>query len=384
MLDKQLQHQLNELANVKRAPLLWREQTRARLLKNIEVSASKPYSFSEQLVYRFQSVRLALAPMHLAPVVVALFVMLAGYSPFTSALAASLPGSPLYPIKRTVEKFELSLRSSSDSQGLFYLTLAGRRLTEAQVVSNSTVQAELLRDYNIDLGFAAASLETGLASKDLAAAYDKATDYLAANLNSLAVSKVNRQVYKAALNLTNKVSSRALALLVSQHGTEHNGVGEDDVALRLSSEIAKMEAKLEDVEVKVKEFPASKPAPRVVLGHEATVVPVAEAQALAKANLSEAKELVARKEFSLALEKVQESEDLTTKSEAAVTEEETTPEETTEEVPVDTQEEVKTEGEVKGESTEGSAPQTDNKTEETAPAAEAGGSGEVVGETNVQ
>ncbi len=382
MLDKQLQHQLKELAAVKRAPILWREQTRSRLLKDIEASAVKPYSFGEQMAYRWQSVRLALAPMHLAPVVVALVIMLAGYAPFTSALAASLPGSPLYPIKRTVEKFELSIRSSSDSQGLFYLTLAGRRLAEAQVVEVSTVQAELLRDYNINLGFAQASLETGLASKDLAKAYDQATDFLSANLNSLAVYKDNRSVYRAALNLTDKVSSRALALLVSQHGTEKNGVGEDDVALRLASEIAKMEAKLEGVDVKVKEFPSSKPAPRIVLEKEAAVVPVAEAQALAKANLTEAKELSARKEFSLALEKGQASEDLTAKSEAAVTEEEIVPAEATEEAAV-TEEETK-EGEVKGENTEQAAPETETKTDEAAPQAEAGGAGETLPNNNLE
>lgn len=317
MFDRHLQQQLSEIKSVVRSPLLWREETRSTLLAKIDSIPPLSYSWGERLQLIFQQLRLVLAPLHLAPLVGVLLIMLAGYMPLTSALAASLPGSPLYSIKRAVEKIELSLRSSSDSQGLFYLTLAGRRLAEAKAVNDPEVQAALLRDYNITLGFAQASLEAGLPSQDLVKAYDQATAFWSADLATLTVAPANQQVYKVALDLTGKISSRALTLMVSQHGANQS-VQDEEVAQRLVNEITKVEAKLEGVEIKVKDFPPTKPLPRVVLERQAVVVPVIEASKQAKANLDEARELVARKEFSLALEKVQESEDLTSKSEAAV------------------------------------------------------------------
>ncbi|MDZ4229890.1 MAG: hypothetical protein U1C53_02010, partial [Candidatus Veblenbacteria bacterium] len=248
-----------------------------------------------------------------------------------------------YPVKRVAEKVELSVRSTSGSQGLFYLTLAGRRLTEAQAVgaAEATTQAELLRDYNIALGFAQAGLETGLTSTTLARAYDQTTDMLAANLTTLPTAPQNQLVLSVALELTGKVSARALALLVSAHRQGANGLPQAEVANRLTQEIAKVEAKLGHVDDKIKEFPSVRPAPRVVIESKSTVVPVAEASRQAKESLSEAKELVARNEFSLALQKVQESEDITQKSEAAVADE-----------AVAGEEQSPLEGEVKGEADE--------------------------------
>lgn len=354
MKQDQLNHKLAELKSVYHAEVIWREQTRAQLLNQISNSASRPFSLNEKFIYRVQQMRLVFAPMHLAPVLAAALIMIVGYSPFTSALAASLPGQTLYPLKRVTEKFELSLRSSSDSQGIFYLTLANRRLEEAAAIpaTNTQVQADLLRDYNITLGFAQASLETGLPSKSLAQAYDQATDVLAMHLNGLPVASANRQVYFSAQDLTSKVSSRALALLVSAHSSEKNGVMPADVANRLTAEIAKVEAKLEGVDVKIKEFPSVKPAPKVIIVSKATVVPVSEASRQAKESLVQAKELIAKNEFTLALEKVQESEDITAKSEAAVTDEEVTAEEA---VPAESTES----GEVKGDSTDAVTPATD-------------------------
>jgi hypothetical protein len=367
MAKDELIHKLNQLASIKRAPAVWREQNRARLMQQIEVNPAKPFTFSERLIYVLQKLRLALAPLPLAPVAAAVLLVLIGYSPFSVALAQSLPGSPLYPVKRSVEKIELSLRSSSDSQGLFYLTLAGRRLAEAQAVPEAVIQARLLRDYNVTLGFAQAGLETGLASADLAKAYDQAADVLEANLTNLPVTSANRQVYLAALDLTHKVSARALALLVSSHASEQNGVEPADVANRLTAEIAKVEAKLQGVAVKLKQSPKTAASPKVVIESKAKVVPVTEAQALAKENLTEAKELIAKNEFSLALQKMQESEELTAKSEAAVTEDET---KASAAVPAEAATEPIA-GEVKGESSSEGVPAN---TESGVPAPEAGGS----------
>lgn len=373
MSKDNLIHQLHELGVTKKAPYIWREQTRARLLAKIEVTNSVPFSLTERVVYSWQNVRLALAPMHLAPVIAVLLLMVIGYSPFSAALASSMPGSPLYPVKRATEKIELSLRSSTQSQGLFYLTLAGRRLVEAKAIANYSSQADLLRDYNINLGFAAASLETGLASQDLAKAYDQATDILEANLKTLKVESANKPVFNAAQDLTGKVSARALALLVSNHAGGRNGVESADVANRLATEIAKVEAKLESVEAKIQQFPEVKSASRVVITSKAAVVPVAEASKQAKDNLTAARELVAQKQFSLALEKVQESEDITAKSEAAVeADSEVSTEETTTEEGASTETTTDEAGEVKGETTDTSTdkegtPETSNSTDTPAP-----------------
>lgn len=324
MSDHKLLQQLKEIQVTKRAPALWREQTRERLLTLTETQTSRAYSFSEVVGLSWSQVRLTLSPVPIMPVLVVMLGLVFGYTPVSQAYSASLPGNLLYPVKRTVERVELSLRSTPAKQGLFHLKLAERRLNEFNNLPSGeeSTQASLLRDYNIDLSFAQASLQATDDSK-LAMQYDEVATELE---NKLAATKVlpNSQTsYNVAVVLTDKLSSTALAVLVDAHQNGQNGLLPAAVAQRLESQISKIQNKLDGMESRISEFPESKPALRVVLETKQTIVPAKEASREAKKSLTEAMVLIQKKEFTLALQKMQESEDITTKTEAAITKAET-------------------------------------------------------------
>ncbi len=320
MSDSNLTNQLRELRTVHRAPALWREQTRERLLSISAQEPGRAFSANETFRLAWAHVRLAFAPLPLVPVALAVLTLLFGSVPFGRATQASLPGSVLYPLKRTVERVQLSFRATPESQGLYHLVLAARRLDEVTTLSPSTgpTRASLLRDYNVDLDFAQASLQAAQPGAQVALQYDEAVEQLAQHLAAIRPDSSLALNYAVATSLTDRLSSEAVAFLVSSHQTGTNGVLPAAVASRLESQISKVQAKLDGVDSRLKLFPESKPAPRVVLEARQAIVPVNEATREAKRSLTEARNLVQRKEFTLALQKVQESEDITTKSAAAV------------------------------------------------------------------
>lgn len=364
MSDRNLIHQLSELRSVKSAPAVWRAQTRERLLATAESTSLKPFTFADRLHLGAERMQLAVAPLRLVPSVVVLAGLLLGYAPLASATAASLPGQALYGVKRAAESIELSLKPSPAAQGMFRLELAGRRLEESMRLSERPAgQAELLREYNIQLAFAEANLQAAQVTSQLAQMYDQEAHNFLDELQTVPVTPQTREPRQVALSLTNKLGSEALALLVGAHVSGQNGVASAAVAERLAREVAKLEAKLGVVEVKISEFPETKPAPQVVLEKKVAIVPAREASRQAKESLTEAKNLIEKNQFGLALEKLEESEEITEKTEAAVTvEEEASPIEGEE--PASGESKVVPEGEVQGESTE-TQPES---TEQSAPA----------------
>lgn len=326
MSDHKLLNQLKEIQVTKRAPALWREQTRERLLTLTETQTSRTYNFSEMVSLNWSRVRLAMSPVPIMPMLVVMLGLIFGYTPVSQAYSASLPGNLLYPVKRTIERVELSLRSTPATQGLFHLTLAERRLNEFNNLppSEALAKAGLLRDYNIDLSFAQASLRAADDSK-LALQYDQVATELENKLANSKVSPSTQTSYNVAVVLTDKLSSTALAVLVDAHQNGQNGLLPAAVAQRLESQVSKIQNKLDGMESRISEFPESKPALRVVLETKQTIVPAKEASREAKKSLTEAMVLIQKKEFTLALQKVQESEDITTKTEAAITKAETPP-----------------------------------------------------------
>ncbi|MBI5466191.1 MAG: hypothetical protein HY974_02805 [Candidatus Kerfeldbacteria bacterium] len=315
MSSRQLINQLRELKTRRHAPVVWREQTKERLLNSISAAPQTSYGFTERLWLGLNNFRYALAPVRLVPATLTLLLVLFGAVPFTQAMNQSLPGNYLYALKRLSERTELSFRNTTEGQGVFYLKLASRRLAESAAVKSEPVRADLLRDYNINLFFAQASLQSLSQDGKLAATYDSASQTLLAQLRQLPVDTTIEPAYSVSLALTEKLSSRTLALLVN---ASNNQAAESPVTERLNQQIAKVQARLEGVEVRLVKLPVNMQAPRVVLEDKEAIVPVKEASRQAKQTLSEAKELVQKKEFTLALQKLEESETIALKSEAAV------------------------------------------------------------------
>ncbi len=319
MTDRELINKLQELKTVKSAPALWRAGARERLMAQVEREVGSPFSFAESFRLRFRQLQFRVAPLPLMPALAAIVLILAGAVPFTSAMQSSLPGSVLYPVKRSVERMELSLQHQPERQGLIQLELAARRLNEvARLPHGSQAQARLLRDYNITLGFAQAGLRASPVSSGLAAAYDAALVELDGALARLAVASPARPAYVVALTLTDRLAAESLGAMVAAHQNGQNGLLPLAVSERLAQHIAKVEARLAGVDVKIREFPTTSPSPRVVLESKQAIVAVREARNLARVSLTEARELVKQNEFTLALQKVQEGEDIVDKTEAAV------------------------------------------------------------------
>lgn len=361
-MSKKLFNQLSELKGVNQAPALWRSQNRADLLRAISVEPTKSYSWIENLNIWQLNFRRTLAPIRLAPVLATVLLVVFGSMPFAQAMNSSLPGSTLYPIKRLAERVELTWYANSQNQGVFYLQLASRRLAEMKKVDVQAVptQAWLLREYNINLAYAQASLQSASESAALVAKFDKASSELTNELRGLATRAYDRQAYQVALTMTEKLSRNSLAALINTSNT--NPEINMPVAERLEDQIAQAEQKLNTVDGKLIKLPSNKQQPKVVIESKQAVVQVKEASKQAKESLQEAKKLIAKKDFSLALQKVQEVEDITKKSEDALsqaevgeaTEPETKPEEGkvegAEDIKVDSQADEKpTEPEVKPE-----------------------------------
>jgi len=321
MSDRQLIKQLSELRSFKQSPALWREQTRARILNSIKVEPARAkWNFSEAFALHFSTLRLQMAPVPVMPTLMAILVVLFGSVPFVRAAGASLPGSPLYSLKRLTEQVQLSLVSSPEKQGFTYLKIAKTRLSELQKISpsDSIIQARLLVDYNRSLSFAQADLQATITTGSQAAQYDAISSGLSDNIRKLEVGTLARLPYVASLQLTDRLAGDALAMLVATHGANENETTPTAVAARFDSQIDRIGLKLDGIETKLNRLPVNKVAPRVVLESREAVLPAREASRQAKEALAQAKELVQKKEFTLALEKVQEVEDITNKTEAVV------------------------------------------------------------------
>lgn len=320
MSDRELVHQLSELKTVKSAPAVWRAGARERLLAQIDRQPSTSFTLAESFQLGLMRLRLRVAPVRLAPVFAVLALVFIVSVPFTSAMQSSLPGNSLYTLKRSFEQLQLSFfNNTAERQGVAYLTLANHRLDElARLPVGSTYQAQVLRDYNIALGFAQAGLHAAPLSSRLGAVYDDTLTVLGEQLHITPVGPAAQPAYLAALGLTDRLTGESLAFLVAAHQSGANGVLPQALSQRLEQQIAKVEAKLDGVDGKIRLFPTSKSAARVVLESRQIIVPVREARQLAKDSLTQAKALVEQNQFTLALEKVQEGEDITAKAEAAV------------------------------------------------------------------
>lgn len=319
-MSRVLIKQLAELKETRRASAVWREQTREKLLNLAQQSAPRHYTLMERWQNAWTSLRLTASPMPLASVLASLAIVLVGAVPFAQAMRASYPGNILYSVKRGAEHVELALTTKVEARGLLYIRFAELRLAELKSLPKNYKPGQeraLLNYYSTNLAFAQASLEATAYSPKLAAQYDDLIDNLNLAIQNVPVSNTNVKPWQDAVAVTNTLNNITLVALVASP----SGTNSQTIAARLTNKIATVEAKLQGVEGKLHTLPvsAARATPRVVIESKLSVVPAKVASAQAKQGLTEAKQLVEEKKFELALEKVQESETITDKTEAAVT-----------------------------------------------------------------
>ncbi|MFA4937102.1 MAG: DUF5667 domain-containing protein [Patescibacteria group bacterium] len=322
MKDKILIKELQSLREIKKPASVWRDKTRNTILSLAEQKPMIGWGVSDRVLVGWFDFRLKFAPVPAVAVVTMLLVMAFITLPLTPGFASSVPGDFAYPLKRLEEKIQLSLRQNSASQGIYYLKLADRRLSELKAIPiGSEDQVALLRDYNINLSFAEANYRAVANNNELAKVYDQVAKKLGENLNQIIVTNGSKQVYQVARELTDKISSDSLATLIVLHQQGQTS-NQQVVQERLQEEIDKVEQKLATVQTKLGELSAPKRnTSKVVIESRRAVVPATEAGEEASKNLAEAKILLEQKEFSLALAKVKEGEVITLKTEEAISEE---------------------------------------------------------------
>ena len=145
-----LVRQLRELSSVRQAPALWRAETREFLFTQISASkqSTVTLSWQESFRIRFNQIQIHLAPLTLKPVLATLALLLVIGTPIARATYQSLPGSALYTLKRSVERFQTALSITPEQEGLAYLAQAQKRLND---LSRAGLTSEISNSQNIEI-----------------------------------------------------------------------------------------------------------------------------------------------------------------------------------------------------------------------------------------
>lgn len=318
MLDKDLIKDISLLKEVIKPTSAWRDSARRQVLFWAEQRPLGGYTVWESATSRLMSWRIKLAPipaMSILVMVLIIFIII----PFAGGLASTQPGEIFYPVKRFQEKLEIVFKTTNEAKGDYYLLLAQRRLDEITGLSiGDEYQGKLLRDYNIDLSFARAYYQATPPAAALAQNFDNKITILKDDLKFIIVTNDDRQVYKVAYDLTDKLSNDALLTLVA---LGQSTTSNTSLVLRLNQEIFKVEQKLATVQDKIDDLPRSNlGSSKVVIESKKVVVAPADASKEATKTLAEARELIDKREFTLALQKIKEGEVITLKTEEVVDE----------------------------------------------------------------
>ena len=157
-LADELKPLLETVAAIQAAPAVqpsaaFKQATRARLLRLQPPANIRARQRTNWLPFS-GSLRYAAAAL----VIVLLFIALTGG--VTYAASNSLPGSALYPVKRTVEQVELALATTPESQARVHMALADQRLGEAAALAKNgqhQLAEQALQEYSAQVDAAVAA-----------------------------------------------------------------------------------------------------------------------------------------------------------------------------------------------------------------------------------
>lgn len=205
------------------------------------ISASCAYRAEEKSRWkRWESAFSNLWPAHLAAVFGALVLILTSGTLTVAASQSSLPGEPLYPVKRASERMALAVASEEEKPKL-EIEQAGRRLEEIAELTQKTSDAaqhekvaELMSEYESQLSSAndrLTKLNQAKAGKDVAklaataqvvtTQSDKYTEVLKKTTDTMpeaVKAKVSENVADAKVT-SEKVNVEAMKVVADAHGT---------------------------------------------------------------------------------------------------------------------------------------------------------------------
>ncbi|NOX63685.1 MAG: hypothetical protein GXP42_17310, partial [Chloroflexi bacterium] len=121
-----------------------RSQARRRMREALNAERARPRSFWDMVRNGLGRLS-APSPRQLAPAFVAMLLLI-----LALGVVRSLPGQPLYPIKRGSEALALLFIRSPEAQADYYMRLADRRLSEMEALAaaQQPVTAEMVQQYH--------------------------------------------------------------------------------------------------------------------------------------------------------------------------------------------------------------------------------------------
>jgi hypothetical protein len=131
----------------------------------------------------------------------------------SAASADSLPGDPLYHVKRSTERAQVALAGSDVSRGRLYLELAGGRSREARRVDQRFL-GQVLADMDVHTRYGMSLLAVAAVHRHDAGALDNVLRFVGDQRDRLATLRPHddAEQVRESLKLLDAVESRALAL----------------------------------------------------------------------------------------------------------------------------------------------------------------------------
>lgn len=314
MASRKLIKQLETLQAIK-PRTEWKNSAREILLSQIHaqgaVQAGRVSVFSGAIAYArgagSTAYKVTIGQLFERPLVMsgALSVLVVGVVSAVVASGNSLPGDPLYSLKQTHEQIRVAI-VAPEGRSALQLELAGNRLEELNQVSQSSLSSEekkarateLVANADQNIATIKDDLER-LTKEEPKKAVEVATtvgkkagEYetgVTNNKQSLAVSPSVAPTINRVIENLDKAQDQALAVIVDKKDSA--GMSESEVASNVQGAIDSLEARLAHIE-KVSAAGLKKDA--VLSGKSSE----------AKKNLKTARDLVDRKDFKVALDKI--------------------------------------------------------------------------------
>lgn len=271
------------------------------------------------------------------PVVASLVIvaMMLSYTATVSISNASLPGDTLYPIKTTTEKVQLALTFNQEKKVELQMSFVTRRADElgqlAQKDDDNQSKAQKISQTVQKISKDVESVKEGLGKVKIASTVSTETVNLAKTVdqktmeleeaiievhNSLSddIKKEVENDIKEAIEKTEEAGTSALDVIVEKHKSGEV-TEEDDLISRVAGRIKSIEEDINSVSGAIMILggvgtsTSTTTQPLLLSGQKSTSTSYAltEKSQQAQEIIEEAKDLLDQKDFSSALEKIQES-----------------------------------------------------------------------------
>ncbi|MFA6428744.1 MAG: DUF5667 domain-containing protein [Candidatus Buchananbacteria bacterium] len=304
---------------------------------NIVTINSSTFSLYQKVITQFIFSRQVFQP---AIGVLSILLAVFGVSALTKVSADSLPGDWLFPLKMTNEKVQLAFTSDQEKKVQMQLQFISNRAQELTFVSQQTASdqksgniqtaAQNLVNEMQNIGGSldkVSKTSTSANTVILAKAVDSQTSDVSKTITAAGAQlspELKQQVeasLKQALSATDNTNVRALTVIVEKHQAGQSEISSDEVAQLVNDKIKSTQEKLQVMQQQVNSLATTSiPVimPITASSTQATTTELTNFPKAAQKTLDAAGQAVSQQNFSEALSKLGETNDLLTTVETKV------------------------------------------------------------------